>query len=437
MSRTMKAMEKFMFGKSIPGLAPVFVMGCMVIALGCGRKAGDAAQNNKPAVETEQSITVDARRAVEESLEITLDAVGTLEAAEDVWLTTEAAGMVKEILFEEGAPVEKGRVLVLLDDDMVQLEKAQAEKRIERLSAGLTRGAAEVRRAQSQEENAQNTFQRKEELFQQGAATRATYLDAKTEYDSALAALDEAKAALEETGKSIGEAEAGLRIAEERIAQARVPAPFDGILGERRVGPGDYVDLGQEIVRLVAMNPLKATFNLPERYRNRVSMGQEVSLAVEAWPGQTFRGEVVYIAPSLDPETRTIRLKAVLENEAGKLKPGFFCRVRLIVEVNPKAVMIPEEAVIPRGEDFFIYKIEMEKALLARVELGQRLAGRVEARCGVSKGDLVITAGHHRVADGTPVVIRKSSNHENDTAGTSQEQAGREQAGSGERSASQ
>jgi membrane fusion protein (multidrug efflux system) len=376
----------------------------ILAASSCGKSpTGTTEEAGRPL----EPIAVDASRAVVERIDISLDAVGSLEAAEDVLISAEVAGRVEEICFEEGMTVERGTVLVRIDGETIRLEREQSQKRLERMKAGLQRMEAEIRRAQAQAENAKSNFDRKQELYDQGATTKATYLDAKTTYDSSLAQLDEAEAALEETKRSIVESEAGLKIVEKRLDDTAVKAPFDGILGERFVGPGDYVDVAGGLVRLVAVDPLKAWFTVPERYRGRILLDQEVSLAVEAWPGRSFKGKVIYIAPSLDTETRSVKVKAVVDNEEGLLQPGFFVSVRLILNVKPEAVVIPEEAVIPRGDRFFLYKVKEEKASLAEIELGQRLAGKVEVLDGIEVGETVITAGHQRVTDGYPVRIRK------------------------------
>jgi membrane fusion protein (multidrug efflux system) len=349
---------------------------------------------------------VDAEEAVVEPVQIFIDAIGSLDAAEDVLISSEVGGLVEKICFEEGMSVDEGTVLVRLDDEMAGLERDQAAKRLERLKSSLKSMEAQLRRAQALAENAARNFERKKELLDQGATTEAVYSDAEAEYKSALAAVDQAEAAVEEARRSILEAEAGLKIAEERLEDFTVTAPFDGILGERFVGPGDFVDKGNGLVRLVAVNPLKVDFTIPERYQGRLRLGQTAALAVEAYPGREFKGEVIYISPSLDPATRSVKVKALVDNQDNLLRPGFFCRVRLVLEVNPSAVVIPEEAVIPRGEDFFVYAVEDGKAVLKKVSLGQRMAGKVEIQKGIEAGERVITAGQQRASDGFPVRVR-------------------------------
>jgi len=186
-----------------------------------------------------------------------------------------------------------------------------------------------------------------------------------------------------------------------------IRAPFSGILSERTVGPGDFVDKGESIVSLVAINPLKAVFSVPERYRILLKTDQKVSLKIEAVKDRIFSGKVVFISPNLDTETRSVRVKAVMENSDGLLKPGFFCHVKIILHTNPEAVVIPEEAVSPRGESFFVYTVENNKAVLKQIELGLRMTGRVEVKKGLKEGEQVIVAGLQRVTDTGPVRIRK------------------------------
>ena len=127
---------------------------------------------------------------------------------------------------------------------------------------------------------------------------------------------------------------------------------------------------------------------------------------MEAYPDRVFHGRVIYLAPDLDAVTRSVLVKARVDNEAGLLRPGFFCRVRLILDVKPEAVVIPEEAVIPRGASFFVYVVEKNKAVRKEIVPGQRMAGRLEIARGLAAGELVITAGQQRVSDGSPVRVR-------------------------------
>jgi len=430
----MRIIKDVIFKMIIPAAAAASFL--LIALSGCGSDqeessadAGTKVNNHVPIV------TVDVASVVNERVDTAIETVGSLEPAEDVEVSIDTSGIVKEILFQEGAIVEKDQLLALLDDEKVRLDHELAEKKVLRLkdtkkkveaglrikTAGLKRIEAEVRQAKALRDNAKSKFDRKKSLFDQGAATEAIFLDAKTESESAQAALDRAAAALEEAHGAVKEIEAaikeaegmvneavaGLSITQERIDDMSIRAPFSGILSERTVGPGDFVDKGESIVSLVAINPLKAVFSVPERYRILLKTDQKVSLKIEAVKDRIFSGKVVFISPNLDTETRSVRVKAVMENSDGLLKPGFFCHVKIILHTNPEAVVIPEEAVSPRGESFFVYTVENNKAVLKQIELGLRMTGRVEVKKGLKEGEQVIVAGLQRVTDTGPVRIRK------------------------------
>ena len=146
---------------------------------------------------------VDAKQVMEEDVEVSVEAIGSLEAGEEVMISAEVAALVKEIHFQEGASVNKGATLFLLDDDLARLQRDQTQRKLERMTASLERMEAELRRNKALEENAQSNFSRKESLLEQGATTQAVFLDAKAAYAAAQAATDQARAALEETQRSI------------------------------------------------------------------------------------------------------------------------------------------------------------------------------------------------------------------------------------------
>ncbi len=366
----------------------------------------DDGEKAEPVSRASTAIVVDAEEAVLEKVEVSIDAVGSLEAAEDVLIAAELDGLIEEIAFEEGMPVTRGTVLVRFDDKLARLEATQAEKRLDRMKAGLKSREAELRSTEALAVNAKSIFARKKILLDQDATTEAVYMDAKAKNETAQAAVDQAEAVLEESKRAIVEADAGLAIALERLSKFTIHAPFDGTLSDRFKGPGDFVKKGNGLVRLVAVNPLTVNFTVPERYGAGLSQDQSVSLMVEAYPDRVFHGRVIYLAPDLDAVTRSVLVKARVDNEAGLLRPGFFCRVRLILDVKPEAVVIPEEAVIPRGASFFVYVVEKNKAVRKEIVPGQRMAGRLEIARGLAAGELVITAGQQRVSDGSPVRVR-------------------------------
>lgn len=292
-----------------------------------------------------------------------VSAVGTLRSNESVMIRPEIAGRIASINFKEGEPVEAGQVLVSLDDSTHQAELADA------------RAALKL---------AESNFRRLDELFKKGSITAR-------ERDEALARLESTRATLQ--------------LSQARLDKTDVTAPFAGMLGLRRVSPGDYVTPGQDLVNLEDIDPIKVDFRIPERHLSSLSTGQLIRVRVDAFPSRAFDGEVYAIDPQIDPGGRSIAIRAYIDNPDLVLRPGLFARVRLVVAERPGAMVVPEEAIVPRGDQRYVFRVVDGKAALTEVTIGQRQGGNVEIVAGLSRDDTVVTAGQLKIRDGAPVVV--------------------------------
>jgi membrane fusion protein (multidrug efflux system) len=197
--------------------------------------------------------------------------------------------------------------------------------------------------------------------------------------------------------------EARLQSARTRLDKTVIRAPFDGVVGLRKVSPGEYVESGAELVTFTQIDPIKLDFRVPEVFLGRVAADQPVRVQVDAFPGQTFDGRVYAIDPQLDAQGRSVVLRASLENDDAKLRPGLFARVTLEFGRRDGALLVPEQALWPQGERQFVYVVKDGKAELVEVETGQRRAGMVEIRKGLTPESVVITAGQLKIGPGMPV----------------------------------
>ncbi len=196
-------------------------------------------------------------------------------------------------------------------------------------------------------------------------------------------------------------ARAQLGVTQARVASARaqfdkttIVAPFNGVIGLREVSVGEVLSPGQALVNLVRLDPMEVDFSLPEGELASVAAGQPVRLTVDAFPGQTFTGEVMAIEPVIDVNSRSAKVRARVPNPDYLLRPGLFARVTLEVgDAGASAIVIPEQALLQEGETRFVYVVKDGKAARAVVTTGQRLPGRVAIVEGLSEGDQVITAG--------------------------------------------
>lgn len=292
------------------------------------------------------------------------EAIGTLRSWESVVIKPEVTGRIAKIAFEEGTVVKQGALLV-------ELDSAEAE--------------AEVLRSKAALEWARETHARALKLRQQGAGSVAN-LD-RAQYE-------------------LAGAEASLKLAEAKLAKMRLVAPFDGVLGLRKVSVGALLVPGQEIVNLEQINPLKVDFKVPELLLASVKVGQVIRLRLDAMGKGAVAGTVYAIDPQLETGGRSIVLRARIPNADGVLRPGLFARVVLTITEKPDAVFVPEQSVLPGSDgSMSVFKAVDGKALMTRVELGERIKGEVEILAGLKQGDVVVTAGLPKLRPGVSICL--------------------------------
>jgi membrane fusion protein (multidrug efflux system) len=290
-----------------------------------------------------------------------LTAVGSLRSNESVIIRPEIAGRIVEFRFEEGERVKKGQTLVLLDDSVWRTAVEQAEAALELSQANYERAVDLLKRKAG-------TTKARDEAFSQMRVDQAV-----------------------------------LELARVRLDKSVITAPFGGVVGLRKVSIGDFVNVGQDMVNLEQIHPLKADFRVAEVYLAAVRPGQRIELAVDAFPGENFAGEVYAIDPLIDESGRSIVLRARLPNEDGRLRPGLFARVTLVLNERNDALQIPEQALVPQGQEQFVFRVVDGKAALTKVAVGIRREGMVEIIEGLGPQDQVVTAGQLKIRDGAPV----------------------------------
>lgn len=317
--------------------------------------AGSRAQDGPPA------IPVEVAPVSLETVLVEVSAVGTLLSNESVVMRPEIAGLVTEIAFEEGANVQQGDLLFGLEDSIYQAELEDARARL-LLS--------------------QRNYERASDLYDRGAGTARSRDEAEAELRTARAAVELATARLEKT---------------------QILAPISGVVGLRHVSEGDYVEAGDDLVNLEDIQSLKVDFSIPERFLANLRVGQRVQITADAFPGEAFAGEVYASNPQINVAGRSIEVRARIDNQDRRLRPGLFVRVKLELGRREDAIVVPEQALVPRDEDLYVYKLENETAKLTKVETGQRKFGKIEILEGLTRSDIVVVAGQLKLNDGAKV----------------------------------
>lgn len=304
---------------------------------------------------------VEVVRVTQTSLTSAIDAVGTLRADQAIVLKPEIEGRVVSFNFKEGDEVKKDQILITLDGSTyaAQLKQAQANLTLSNLN-----------------------YLRIQEVFKRKLVS---VNDRDTAY--AKKQSDEAQVAL----------------AQAQFDKTQLKAPFDGIAGLRDVSIGDIVSVGQHLVNVVALDPIKVDFKLPEQSMPNVKVDQAVSVEVDSMPNKTFSGSVYAIDPQVDATSHSVMVRAVIDNHEELLHPGLFAKVKVLAETR-KTILLPEQAIVPQEGKQTVFKIVDGKAKQVPVVLGERSNGKVEIKQGLQINDTVISAGKIILHDGMAVV---------------------------------
>lgn len=308
-----------------------------------------------------RQVTVESMTVTTAPLESTVDAVGTVLADASAVLRAEVAGPIVERHFEEGQAVQAGAALFSIEADILEAEFNEAKANVDQSEAEYTRAQELV--------NSQ--------------------LVSATEYDTARA--------------NYNVSVARLRSAESRLSKTVIRAPFDGYVGLRRINVGDYATIGQELINVVRLDPLRVDFSVPETLLARVQPGQTIKVAVGAFRDEEFEGVVTAIDPQIDVTGHSMAVRARLPNPDLKLRPGLFAQVSVSLAINPSAIMVPEQAIWPIGNDKIIYVIEEGVANQRTVMLGDRKPGWVEVVSGLNAGEEIVVAGQMKLFPGVAV----------------------------------
>jgi membrane fusion protein, multidrug efflux system len=296
-------------------------------------------------------------------------AVGSLRSRQGIMLKPEVSGRIALINFKDGQRVKRGQLLVQIDDTLQQAQLQQAE---------------------AQAAIARTNLQRSRELQAQGFVSPS---------------------AVDQNLASLQVAEAQTALARAQLARMKLLAPFDATAGIKVVAVGDYLKDGADVVNLEDLSSMAVEFRLPERYLARVKPSQLVEVNVDAMPGRMFKGQVEALDVQVDANGRSILVRARVDNPDAVLRPGMFARPRLVFAQRERALVVPEEALVPLGTKQYVFKVEDDgkggqRARRIEARLGLRIPGKVELLDGLVAGDRVVTAGHGRLARSESAPVR-------------------------------
>lgn len=427
-----------------------------LLAAACGGSSAktnaNANANAAPAI-----VQVTAAPAVVRQVPTYFESTGTLASDAQTDVAPTVGGKIVEVNFDIGSYVNRGAVLVRLDDRdaRIRLEQAQAqveqqrraaqqaEANVEQVIAALRQTQArlgigdgetfsieafsQVKSIRAQLELAEKELRRAERLLETGDISRSIYDQRKSQRDALLGQLDEARSNAAVAIKAIDTARAQVDTARAAAAQARaavatvqtqvdqaqkaiadavVYAPISGYVSERTADLGEYVTPNtpnSKVATIVRTAVLRLRIDVPEQSVGKIAVGQGISAQVSAYPDRSFAGRVVRIAPSLNATSRTLTVEAEIENVDGLLKPGQFATVRITQSQPVPAVMVPTTAVRTDGDINRVFVIKDGVAAERLVQLGLLENEMIEIKQGVREGETVATSNLDKLGDGVIV----------------------------------
>jgi membrane fusion protein (multidrug efflux system) len=382
----------------------------LLIVCGCsnfGSKSAAASLSN--------AVQAHLYTVTEETARRRVQAVGSLYPLEESTLSAQVEGRVLEVLADVGDTVEEGQPLILLDERELRFEVERQHGLVRQVRAQLDLGPndpppqdshklASVRRAEADRFDAQRRYERAQALFKDNLISQEQFDEVASRYQNTQASYDLALQEIERLKALLLSSEASEHLAEKKLTDATIRAPYPGSVQSRSVHPGEYLRVQSPVMVLVRTDRLRARLAIPERWAGWVKGGAEVDLHVEALPTDLFQGKITRINPAVSQDSRTFEAEAIIENREARLKPGFFVQASIPSEKEEKTISVPETAVNYRYGVYKVFLVNGDRVNEHQIKpAGQTeddKGRRFTVEEGLKAGDRVAVAASGELHDG-------------------------------------
>jgi membrane fusion protein (multidrug efflux system) len=348
----------------------------------CGKKENKAPE--------EKVVSVKAQVAEKRSVRPYIETTGSLNPFEEVVVSAEVEGIIRDLKVEEGTAVSRGMLLAAISEIDYELDLKRAEAALKQAEASLSNTSLE--------------FRRKEALYKEQLVTQQQFDDITTRLSLAEAELERAKSTLS--------------LAKQKLLKTKIYSPIDGFVKEKKVAVGNYAKNGSNLFVLIKNKPLKLIFTVSEKDIDRLKKNQDVIFRVDAFGERQFKGKVSVVYPSLDEKTRSLQVEALTPNPDGMLKPGLFAKVILYTGEAKESILIPSIALLYEGEQVRVFVSEGGVAKSRVVKIGQQyklaasapggesnIVEYTEILEGIVEGETIITVGQQNLSENTKIKI--------------------------------
>jgi RND family efflux transporter MFP subunit len=380
---------------------------------GCGREKKEAVQAATNGLEP---IAVNVAAAELRTVEKSISVTGSLGADESVVISPEVAGRVTNIYTDFGRTVQKGAVVAQIDrtEFQIQLDRTRAAFNQALARIGLQPGqenappqsTATMRQAQAQLEDARSKYESASRLVKSGDISQERFNEMEKAYRAREAAFEGTQDDLRTLWMNMEGLKAEVRMAEKRLNDTVIRAPFDGAIMQKHVSAGQYVRENTPLLTIVKVHPLRLRVEVPESATWSVKIGTPLSFVTDAAPGVTFQAAVRELNPSLDEKSRSLTAEARLNNQDARLRPGMFVQVNLVTERASQTVMVPKPAIYSIAGLTKVFAIRDGKAVEYRIAPGRELDGWVEVpQGGIQPGEQVAVSNVPMLVNDAPVRV--------------------------------
>ena len=347
----------------------LFTFFCLLVLPACKKKEVQPT--------AERVVNVQVQAAEKKSLRPFVETIGTLNPFDEVTVSAEVDGVVKDIRVDEGVVVTKGSVLASIDATDYAL--------------GVKRDEAALRQAEATLANTKLEYQRKESLYKEELVTKQQFDDVSTRLALAEAERERLKVVLS--------------LAQEKLRKTKIYSPLHGVVKAKKVSAGDYVKNGTNLFAIIQNNPLKLNFTVTEKDVGKLKINQDILLTVDAFPDKEFKGKVNIIYPSLEERTRTLQVEALVLNPGELLKPSFFAHVTLYTADARDTVLIPATSLLYEAEKVKVFVLEGDRTKEREVKPGNKYGDMMGIMEGLKEGELVVTVGQQNLFENAKVNV--------------------------------
>ena len=410
-------------------LIPLLIASTVFFGCNAKKQSTDADQQQQK----KEVVYVKTKKVEEQDFGSKLTFPGTIKAKEDIIITAKVNGTVEKINVDLGSQVKAGDLLCKIEDTPYRLQNEKASIAVKNAQNTLSQmqdydlksgmqpqmieGAkAQYETAKLQYENVEKIYKRSKELYASKLVSQADFENVENQYNLAKAQVDTALSNVKQTERNYGynlkSAQIGLQVAQndyalaqENIKNTLIKAPLSGMISEKVISMGENIGPGQKLFTIVNIDELYVETGVTEKEIAFIQIGQKVTINADVLKS-TIEGEVVYIGPSAEEQSKTYPVKIKIKNTERTIKPGMFATVEVTADSRPSSLSVEKTAVVKEQDKFFVYAAQGNKAIKKEITVGLTNHTSYEVLGGLEKGEEVVIVGTDQLKNGTDIVIK-------------------------------